>query len=35
MRVFIALVLVAGIVAWMAFGDMGSLMAFLDRYAGP
>ena len=35
MRVFIAILMLAGIVAWMAYGDMGSLMAFIERYAGP
>ena len=35
MRVIIAILMLAGIVAWMVYGDMGSLMAFIDRIIGP
>ena len=35
MRVFIAVLLIAGIVAWIAYGDMDSVMELFDRYAGP
>ena len=31
MRVFIAILMLAGIVAWMVYGDMGSLMAFIRQ----
>ena len=35
MRVFIAILILAGIVAWMVYGDMGSLMDLIDRLPGP
>ena len=35
MRVILAMLLIAGAVAWIMYGDMGSLMAFIDRYIGP
>ena len=35
MRVFIAMLLIAGAVAWIMYGDMGSMMDLIDRYIGP
>lgn len=31
MRVFIAILMLAGIVAWMAYGDMGSLVELIRQ----
>ena len=32
MRVILAVLLVAGAVAWMVYGDMASLMAFIRQW---